>query len=130
MYRSGLVYTLVNYTNTNGVWPNSLARRSPWLQASLVKNKTNNDFRTCFGIRPKTKYVVVLVVHHSEPDVLRTEIRIRLYLSISFQNTILFTLLRFQGGFSLNFPGLFKFKVRLRTKTIKKFSLQAGIAQS
>ena len=39
MYRSGLVDTLVNHTNTNGVWPNSLARRRPWLHTSSVKNK-------------------------------------------------------------------------------------------
>ena len=33
---------LVNHTNTNGVWSNSLAQRLPWLHASSVKNKTKN----------------------------------------------------------------------------------------
>ena len=32
---------LVIHTNTNGVWPNSLAQRPPWLHASSVKNKTD-----------------------------------------------------------------------------------------
>jgi hypothetical protein len=39
MYRSGLVDTLVTHANTNGVWPNSLVRRPPWLYAFSVKNK-------------------------------------------------------------------------------------------
>jgi hypothetical protein len=30
---------LATHANTNGVWPNSLVRRPPWLLASSVKNK-------------------------------------------------------------------------------------------
>jgi hypothetical protein len=44
MYRSGLVDTLATHANTNGVWPNSLVRRPPWLHASSVKNKTKQVF--------------------------------------------------------------------------------------
>ena len=78
------------------------------------------DLRTCFGIGPKTKYGVVSVVHHSEP---KEESAFIYPFPFKIQwLTILFTLLRFQGGFSLNFPGLFNFKVRLRTKPIKKLA--------
>ena len=78
------------------------------------------DLRTCFGIGPKTKYGVVSVVHHSEP---KEESAFIYPFPFKIQwLTILFTLLRVQGGFSLNFPGLFKFNVRLRTKPIKKLA--------
>jgi hypothetical protein len=50
MYRSGLVDTLVTHANTNGVWPNSLVRRPPWLHASSVKNKQNKNFETYFAL--------------------------------------------------------------------------------
>jgi hypothetical protein len=48
MYRSGLVDTLVTHANTNGVWPNSLVRRPPWLHASSVKNKQTIIMPTSF----------------------------------------------------------------------------------
>jgi hypothetical protein len=119
MYRSGLVNTSVNHTNTNGVWLNSLAWRPPWLHASSVKNKqTNlpsiNKLIIILNIFSKYWYwMILLISKKKEKNWYYQYFSVSVVLIFVYKMICYFDLLSFIGWFF--FGCLLKTKWRMKT---------------